>query len=217
MDDMIASQRKPSRPKTTARDRLIEVALRLFYQEGLRATGIDLIIAKAGVAKMSFYRHFPSKSHLIAECLSLRHENWMVWFKDAVEKRIAQTGGGIEVIAEVLRSWFEEPDFRGCPFINALAETAAAETRILEVIRLHKARVEVFLTDLATQMGYAAPRPMAAAVMVILDGCIVRAQMTDEAAIVCEACGATLRKFSRVVRKPEGLEIGGDRQLFLPL
>lgn len=214
---MNASPRKPSRFKTTARERLVEVALKLFYQEGLRATGIDLIIAEAGVAKMSFYRHFPSKGHLIAECLRLRHESWMAWFTDAVEKRIAQTGGGIEVIAEVLRSWFEEPDFRGCPFINALAETAMTETRILEVIRTHKARLEAFLTDLATKLGYTAPRPMAAAVMVILDGCIVRAQMTGEAAIVCEACGAMLRKFSRVIRKPDGPESGGDGQLFLPL
>ena len=68
----------------SARDRILQTASRLFYREGLRATGIDRIIAESGVAKMSFYRSFASKNDLIAEFLRQRHVAWMERFRAGV-------------------------------------------------------------------------------------------------------------------------------------
>ena len=69
-----------------ARERILRKAHDLFYAEGLRATGIDRVIAEAGVTKVTFYRHFPSKNDLILTYLNLRHERWMKWFTEALER-----------------------------------------------------------------------------------------------------------------------------------
>ncbi|MGT2433728.1 TetR/AcrR family transcriptional regulator [Cupriavidus basilensis] len=105
----------------SARERILDTAARLFYQDGLRATGIDKIIAESGVAKMSLYRHFASKNELISAFLDRRHDNWMAWFEQDVEARFAATPG-LEVIADALADWFTDGEFRGCAFINAVAE-----------------------------------------------------------------------------------------------
>ena len=68
-----------------ARDRLLHTAHALFYRDGIRATGIDRVIAESGVTKVTFYRHFPSKNDLICAYLEYRHTGWMAWFGDALQ------------------------------------------------------------------------------------------------------------------------------------
>ena len=169
----------PELQSTPARERIVQTAVKLFYKNGLRATGIDRIIAESGVAKMSFYRYFPSKSDLIAEFLHRRHDFWMEWFTTAVEEKLLESkGGGLEVIADVLRSWFEEPGFRGCAFINTVAETPEYESEQNGIARDHKAQLETYVEKLATRLGIAAPKKAAATAMIIIEGTIVRAHMT---------------------------------------
>lgn len=168
----------PKSQSTPARERIVETALKLFYENGLRATGIDRIIAESGVAKMSFYRYFPSKTDLIAEVLHYRHDSWMTWFTTSVEERLLESKGGLEVIADVLRSWFEQPDFRGCVFINTVVETPGFETEQNNISRDHKTQLEAYVEKLAARLGIAAPKKAAATAMIIIDGTILRAQMT---------------------------------------
>lgn len=205
---------KPKRLRTGARERLLETALRLFYLDGVRATGIDKIIAESGVAKMSFYRHFPSKNDLIAECLRSRSETWLAWFKSTVEKKLQATGNGLEVIAEPLRQWFAEPGFRGCPFINALAENPSPEPEIRQVILNHKTTLEQWIADLAARLEYTAPRQTASAIMLLMDGAIIRSHMTADASAV-DSCQSFLKKLPRQSRKTEPVE-EPQAQLFLP-
>ncbi len=74
-------------PALPARERILATAYRLFYREGIRATGIDKVIAEAGgVTKVTFYRHFPSKDALILAYLELRHQRWMDWFVDSLDR-----------------------------------------------------------------------------------------------------------------------------------
>ena len=77
-------------PELSARERILLTAHDLFYSDGVRATGIDKVIAEARVTKVTFYRHFPSKNDLIRAYLDYRHERWMSWFKDALNRH----GGG---------------------------------------------------------------------------------------------------------------------------
>ncbi|TDU73004.1 TetR family transcriptional regulator [Prosthecobacter fusiformis] len=210
MDESLKKQ-----PRLGARERIVETALKLFYRDGLRATGIDKVIAESGVAKMSLYRHFPSKSLLVAECLRLRSQSWISWFQPAVEKKLRMPGAGLEVIADVLRTWFAKADFRGCPFINAQAETPASDEDVLEVIREHKRVLESWLVELAIRLEYATPKQTAAAVMIVMDGMMVRAQMTRDAT-VNDAGHVLLKKFSRHVHRDELQEEGEAAQLYLP-
>lgn len=118
---------------SAARARILATAHHLFYGQGLRATGIDRIIAESDVTKTTFYRHFPAKDDLIAAYLALRHEAWMGWFTAALARhRAAQTPSGrhhqpLAPLASAFADWFAAPDFRGCAFINAVAELGPVE------------------------------------------------------------------------------------------
>lgn len=179
----------------SARDRILETASRLFYREGLRATGIDRIIAESGVAKMSFYRSFASKNDLIAEFLRQRHAAWMQRFRTGVESALAAPGADLEVIADVLEEWFREPDFRGCAFINTLAESGPGNGEDVAIARAHKAELEAYVAELAERLNMPAPLSVAAMAMLIIEGAIVRAQMTGDPTVagLCRALLASLR------------------------
>lgn len=162
---------------SAARDRILDTAKRLFYRDGLRATGIDRIIAESGVAKMSLYRHFPSKNHLIAAFLDWRHQHWMGWFTAAVEARWTRKAE-LAVLADVLGDWFAQEDFRGCAFINAVAETGAGdEPQQLQQALVHKHGLEAYIAGLAGRLGLQAPDQVAQEAMLCVEGMIVRAQM----------------------------------------
>ncbi|WP_432262488.1 TetR/AcrR family transcriptional regulator [Cupriavidus sp. TMH.W2] len=165
----------------SARDRILDTAARLFYQEGYRATGIDRIIAESGVAKMSLYRHFASKNALISAFLARRHDEWMAWFRQDVETRLA-VRPHLDVIADTLAEWFGR-DFRGCAFINVVAE-AGGDTRAAEQAAAHKAELEGFIAEIATRLGLEQPQAVAGEAMLCIEGMIVRYQMRPDAAVV---------------------------------
>ena len=71
---------------------------------------------------MTFYKHFPSKDYLIVAWLRQRDQEWYAWFKAAVQKRAARPGQRVLAAFDALAEWFVEEDFRGCAFINAVAE-----------------------------------------------------------------------------------------------
>lgn len=109
---------------TSARQKILETASELFYQKGIQYVGINEIIATSGVAKRTFYRWFPSKDQLIEQVMKYRSAQWLQWFEDA----IAVTGNTpverLLATFDVLGAWYAQPDFRGCPFINAVLEIA---------------------------------------------------------------------------------------------
>lgn len=175
-------------PTPSARDRILDTAARLFYRDGYRATGIDRIIAESGVAKMSLYRHFASKNDLIFEYLQRRHDFWMQWFEAAARSRLADRRN-LDVLADALGEWFATEDFRGCAFINMVAETsggAGDDPRLFAQAVSHKASLETFVATLAGELGLADAAEVAQEAILCIEGMIVRAQTTpaDAAAIV---------------------------------
>ena len=142
----------------------------LFYQEGIRATGIDRIIAQSGVTKVTFYRHFPSKNDLILEYLEYRHRQWMAWFTDALQRH----GGSAEAILPVLSEWFSLEEYRGCAFINAVGELGEAFPEIVKIAQRHKQEMTDVINELMPSSEDS--RSIAEAVAVAVDGAIVRAQ-----------------------------------------
>jgi AcrR family transcriptional regulator len=168
----------------SARERILDTARSLFYRDGLRATGIDRIIAESGVAKMSLYRHFPSKNDLIAAFLDWRHTHWMEWFAGSVDARLAATPE-LAVLADALGEWFGQDDFRGCAFINAVAETGAGEEgQHLPRAIVHKESLEAYIADVARRLGLDEPTLVAQEALLCVEGMIVRAQFRRDPAIV---------------------------------
>lgn len=176
-----------ARPAPSARQRILETALRLFYAEGIRAVGIDRIIAESEVAKMSFYRHFPSKTDLVCTFLDERHKRWMKWFKERFEARAARHSPKMPMVAAVLAEWFKGGDFHGCAFINILAETTAADERERAIARAHKEELREFLAEIARRDGATRPAESARLALMIVEGAIVRAEMTGEAGVASDA------------------------------
>lgn len=170
--------------RQSARDRIIDTALRLFYQDGYRATGIDRIIAESGVAKMSLYRHFSSKDELISAFLEARHGVWMTWFETEMAARLARKRE-LAVIADALGAWFRQDDFRGCAFINIVAESGQGENAgHVQQAAEHKDALAAYVVALARDLGLRKPAAVADEAMLCIEGMIVRFQMTGDAAVI---------------------------------
>ena len=165
------------RTKTTsdARQRILDTADRLFYAEGIRAVGIDRIIAESGAAKMTLYSHFRSKDDLILAVLRFREEQFTAWFTEAMKRNAGAKGGRLGALFAALKEWFETPTFRGCAFINASVELADPAHPGFVHARQHKERFHAFLANLIEDsLGKAAAR-LAPAVAVLIEGAIVMA------------------------------------------
>ncbi len=163
----------------SARQRIIEAALRLFYGEGIRATGIDRIIAEAKVAKMSFYHHFPSKSDLVCAFLEERHRRWTAWFAESVARHGQKSRLKLAAVADALGEWFADPGYRGCAFINTSAEFTDHEAREHAIVISHKQELEERLVALARADGLRDPGTAGRLALMIVEGAIVRAQMSN--------------------------------------
>lgn len=163
-----------------ARDRILLTAHDLFYGEGIRATGINRVIAESGVTKVTFYRHFPSKNDLIMEFLEYRHQRWMAWFVEALQRH----GGDIAALAPTLGEWFRAPHYRGCTFINSVGELGSELPETKEIARRHK---HDMMGAIATLLPSSTHRDLdAQALAMAVDGAIVRSQFdpTPDAALL---------------------------------
>lgn len=185
----------PLPPETPARQRILLTAHRLFYREGIRATGIDRVIAESGVSKVTFYRHFPSKNDLILAFLALRHERWMSWFTAALARHGA-VSVGLAALGPTLAEWFSSESFRGCAFINAVGELGLALPAVVDSSRQHKqAMTEVIASLLPPSEQRSAD---AEAIALAVDGAIVRAQAAADPATALAALGRLLVQFQQV-------------------
>ena len=157
-----------------ARQRILVTAHDLFYRHGIRATGIDRVIAESGVTKVTFYRHFPSKAELTHVYLDYRHQLWIDWFRGALVLHGAAKFGTMALLP-TLKEWFGDERFRGCAFINAAVELGTTDSTVLEVCRLHKEdMVDVIATTLPT-----GPQRLAIAhsIALAIDGAVVHVQL----------------------------------------
>lgn len=172
--------RRSSRPAVDARERILRTAYDLFSRHGVKGVGIDTVIARSGVAKMTLYRHYPSKDKLALAFLRRREELWTrAWLQTEVERRAAAPRERLLAIFDVFDRWFRRADFEGCAFINVLLEiddrshpVRAATVHHLEVIRS-------FLRELAAAAGVRDPDGFARQWHILMKGSIVAAGEGD--------------------------------------
>jgi AcrR family transcriptional regulator len=170
-------------PPATARERLMAVAYELFSRRGIRAVGVDTIVAQAGVAKMTFYRHFPSKEDLVLAFLQRREQLWThQWLEDEVKRRSRAPNERLLAIFDVFHDWFQRDDFEGCSFINVLLETFDQGDPARAATTVHLANIRVFLRGLAEEVGVAEPDDFARKWHILMKGSIVAAGEGDRLA-----------------------------------
>jgi AcrR family transcriptional regulator len=106
-----------------ARERILDTAYELFSTRGIRAVGTEEVLAKAGVAKSTLYRHFPSKEELVLAFLQRREHRWTRAFVEEEAKRRGSTPRErLLAIFDAFDEWFHRDDFEGCSFIKVLLE-----------------------------------------------------------------------------------------------
>jgi AcrR family transcriptional regulator len=177
-----------------ARRRLVETATRLFYAEGIHAVGIDRIIAEAGVAKATFYKHFPSKDDLVvvylAEVDRLGREAVAALPRQAPRAMIAAIMGRIGDAAGA-------GNYRGCPFLNAAAEYPDPTGLVRRAVNARRAWYQETLRDLLAADDDPTPAVTAALLVAVSDGLLESAYLDDRddiAALVRESLARVLAR-----------------------
>jgi AcrR family transcriptional regulator len=172
--------------RQTARERILDTAYELFSRHGTRAVGVDRIIAECGIAKMTLYRNFPSKDHLILAFLERRQEVWgRAWLQAEIEQRADAPPEQLLAIFDVFEEWFARDDFEGCSFINVMLEVDDADSPVRRATVEHLAEIRVLLRELAVEAGIDDPDRFARQWHILMKGCIVSAGEGDVGAAAC--------------------------------
>lgn len=178
---------------SAARQRLLETADRLFYTDGIRAVGIDRVIAEAGVAKMTLYTHFPSKDALILAVLQHREENFTRALLAAIDRHAARHKDPLRAFFAALKEWVETPEFRGCPFVNSFVQLADNAHPGAVFVREQKLRFSAFLTEVVEKaVGKVAPK-LAATITLLVEGAVVSAAIQNSPDAINLARDAALK------------------------
>jgi AcrR family transcriptional regulator len=163
-----------------ARERILATAYDLFSRHGIRAIGVDTIVATSGVAKTTFYRHFPSKDDLVLAFLERREERWTRdWLQEEVQRRASTPAERLLVIFDVFDEWFRTRGFEGCSFINVLLEIEDATHPVHTAAVEHLATIRAFLHGLAEQVGVRDPGEFSRQWHMLMKGSIVAAGEGD--------------------------------------
>lgn len=194
MDAATATRSKKSR------ERLFETATRLFYSQGINSTGIDKVIAEAGVAKGSMYHHFQNKQALVAAYLRGQEDAWKRK-AEAVDSPSASAPERVALMFSVVANAVINGTFHGCPFTNAVVERPNDEV-IREIVKGYRHTVAEHIGDL---LGTHADDRIVAQVMVLYDGAITSVKQTHEAAPVAMASSMAqqlVRRWQKPVAGP---------------
>jgi AcrR family transcriptional regulator len=177
-----ATPRQPGRRARGAdapdlREHILSTASSLFYQRGVRAVGVDLVIDQAGVAKTSLYRYFPTKDDLIVAFLEREDVDfWSVW--DEVARRHADDPlGELDAHMRWIGERLARANYRGCPQINVAAEFAESTHPARDVARAHMKALRARLSDIAHRLGAARPHELAAQLAVLVNGAFVSSEL----------------------------------------
>jgi AcrR family transcriptional regulator len=189
-DDEVAA----SVPSKSARERLLEVATDLFYREGIRAVGIDTIIARSGVAKMSLYRNFPSKDDLVVAFLERRDGIYWAWWDHVMTKHPDDPRMQVDDLFASLARRVTAKSYRGCPFINTATEFPDPDHPARALCLANKCKLRDRLLGLATRLGARDAGSLADQLLLLMEGAYASVQTfrTDSPAVHLQAAARAL-------------------------
>ncbi len=160
------------------KEAVLRAATDLFSMYGYHAVGVDSIIARSNVAKMTFYKYFPSKDFLIESVLLKRDEELREGILSSVGQKRAPLRK-LKAIFDWYELWFAQPEFHGCMFIKASEEFPGQQSRARSISRQHKAWLSGLIETILRELCVATPDKLASHIMIILDGLTVESNMKD--------------------------------------
>ncbi|OJV41212.1 MAG: hypothetical protein BGO25_15800 [Acidobacteriales bacterium 59-55] len=160
------------------RDTSIAASSEVFCRDDFREDEISKLPASTRVSESAFCDEFKPKEELVSDFLKRRHAIWMHWFESEIKTRHEATGGGLEIIADVLQKGFEDPKCFGFAFINILTEGGGFDNEPVAIAREQKEHLRQFIEQLAVKMGLQYPGRTASAAVPVIERAIVRTLMT---------------------------------------
>lgn len=186
---------RPSR-----REELIEAAMKVFYRDGFNASGIDRVLAEAGISKPTLYHHFRSKEDLIVAALRREDEIQRTAIAKEVNWRAATPRDRLLTLFDVLEDWVCTEPFNGCMFLNACAEFPDVKSPIRRAAIEHKRLFEIYLFDLARATELEHIDELVDQVMILVEGSLALASMLGRDRPGEEARRAPVRCAKRTVQ-----------------
>jgi AcrR family transcriptional regulator len=178
---MVNTQRDEGRD--SGRERLSRAAYELFSREGTQSVGVDAVIARAGTAKMTLYRNFPSKDDLIIDFLRRREQLWTrEWLEAESQRRGATARDQLLAIFDVFSEWFGQPDFEGCSFLTTMIEINDRDHPVHQAAVVHLANIRSYIERLAAEAGVSDADSFARKWHILMKGSIMAAHEGDTAA-----------------------------------
>ena len=156
--------------RESAREKILETAGPLFYEHGFRAIGVDTIVEQSGVAKMTLYRHFPSKDDLIAAYLQESHDDSVVWIESLIAPYPEDGQAAIMALFEGVAEQASKAVCYGCTFVVAASEFPDATHPAHQLALSYKQKMLEILLTLTQQMGAADPLQLAQQLFLLMDG-----------------------------------------------
>lgn len=176
------------------KERILQIADRLFYLKGIRATGVDTIAAEIGISKRTLYNHFPSKDSLVKAYLDRR----FVTAKPSVKSPVEQILGSFDS----LERRFSSKDFRGCPFVNAVAELGPDDRSVKKIAKAFKESRRLWFRDLLVELKVTDAEQLATQLQLLVDGAIAQDLVRDDPAMARAA-----KEAAKVLLRGSGVAI----------
>jgi len=180
-------------------ERILETTDRLFYGQGIRAVGVDTIAAEIGISKRTLYNYFPSKDALIVAYLTRRAVPRGTPDRPPLEQILG--------VFDWLERWFASKTFRGCPFVNAVAELGERSHPATKVAVEYKDRRRLAFRDILMRLGVADPEGLAIQLVILVEGAIAAALVRGDPAMA-RAAKVAARILLTAAGVPDDGEIG---------
>src|SRR6266550_538257 len=187
----------PAAGKIDMKERILKTADRLFYLQGIRAIGVDTIAAAIGISKRTLYNHFPSKDALISAYLMRRFVKARPSDKSPVEQILGTF--------DSLERRFSAKDFRGCPFVNAVAELGSEDQSVRKIAVAFKESRRLWFRDLLLELGVADAEGLATQLALLVDGSIAQDLVRNDPAMARAA-----KQAAAVLLRNAGVKVGGN-------
>lgn len=181
---MHADPTEPATPiasGSATRARILTAASELFYAQGIRATSADRIIEQVGITKVTFYRHFRTKSDLVVAYLKEQAAAERKWIESTRHK--GDPVESLRTLATGIGAASCRPGFRGCAFINAAAEFADPDDPVRTAVEEHRAWMLGEFAEIAAETGTPNTETAARELMLLRDGAMVNGYLGDPASI----------------------------------
>ena len=185
-------------PTLSTREKLIQAGHEIFYREGFLAVGLDRLLNEVGCSKQTFYNHFESKDDLIVAVIDAHH----LWWSTELQERLQRAAGNdprgqILAMFDVLHEIINDPEYRGCIYINAAVEFPLPHHPAHQSARQAKADSIKLLANLAEQAGASDPQALAEEIDMIIEGALTTRQVSPD----CDVCAVARRVAETILEK----------------